>query len=71
MKALICNERGELMLRKYSVEVVVEVDDPYADDPEMEYAAVATAVAQAAQVLTHRAEGFDNPNVSIHVYEVV
>lgn len=59
------------MRRNYEVSVVVEVDDPFADDPDMEYAAVATAVAQAAQLLTHRAEGIENENVSIHVLEVV
>ena len=60
------------MLRKYEVSVVVEIDDPNADDPETEFAAVARAIKEAAIVLSLRAEGYeDDDNVVIHVLEVI
>lgn len=59
------------MERTYEVSVTVTIDDPAADDPEMEFAAVATAVAQAARVLTRRSEGFDDPDAEVTVREVL
>ena len=59
------------MERTYVVETTVTIDDPAADDPEMEFAAVATAVMLAAQALTHRSEGFEPENVEITVREVL
>ena len=59
------------MERVYKVEVFVTVDDPTPDDPENEFMNVATAVALAAQELSHRSEGFENPRSTISVTEVL
>jgi hypothetical protein len=48
------------MERTFNVNVRVTILDEFPDNPEMEYAAVARAVADAAAILSQRVEGFDD-----------